>query len=74
MVALSGRQCVRYETEGIDGLCDKRLDLVSNRQAPESELGRIRRLYRDEYADVMVKHFHERLRRHHNHRGLQCQA
>jgi hypothetical protein len=33
---------------------------------PESELARIRRLYREEYADFAVKHFHEELRRRHN--------
>jgi hypothetical protein len=70
LLGLSGRhfrrQCVRYETEGIDGLCDKRLGRVSNRRAPESELDRMRRLYHEEYKDLTVKHFHEELRRHHN--------
>jgi hypothetical protein len=70
LLGLSGRhfrrQCVRYEAEGIDGLRDKRLGRVSNRRAPESELERIRRLYREEFADFTVKHFHEELRRHHN--------
>ena len=70
LLGLSGRhfrrQCVRYEAEGIDGLCDKRLGSVSNRRAPESELDRMQRLYREEYADFTVKHFHEELRRHHN--------
>lgn len=70
LLGLSGRhfrrQCVRYETEGIDGLRDKRLDRVSNRRAPESELDRMRRLYDEEYKDFTVKHFHEELRRHHN--------
>ena len=70
LLGLSGRhfrrQCVRYETEGIDGLRDKRLGRVSNRRAPESELERMRRLYDEEYKDFTVKHFHEELRRHHN--------
>lgn len=70
LLGLSGRhfrrQCVRYEAEGIDGLRDKRLGRISNRRAPESELERMRRLYREEYADFTVKHFHEQLRRHHN--------
>ena len=70
LLGLSGRhfrrQCARYEAEGVDGLRDKRLGRVSNRRAPESELDRIRRLYREEYADFTVKHFHEELRRHHN--------
>jgi transposase len=70
LLGLSGRhfrrQCVRYEAEGLDGLRDKRLGRASNRRAPESELARMRRLYREEYADFTVKHFHEELRRHHN--------
>ena len=70
LLGLSGRhfrrQCVRYEAEGLDGLRDKRLGRVSDRRAPEGELERIRRLYREEYADFTVKHFHEELRRHHN--------
>ena len=69
LLGLSGRhfrrQCQRYETEGEEGLRDKRLGRVSNRRAPESELERMRRLYREEYADFTVKHFHEELRRHH---------
>lgn len=60
------RQCHRYAAEGEAGLRDKRLGRVSNRRAPESELDRMRRLYREEYADFTVKHFHEDLRRHHN--------
>ena len=50
LLGLSGRhfrrQCARYETEGEDGLRDKRVGLVSHRRAPESELERMRRLYR----------------------------
>ncbi len=69
LLGLSGRhfrrQCARYAAEGIDGLRDKRLGRVSGRRAPESELARMRRLYREEYADFTVKHFHEELRRRH---------
>jgi hypothetical protein len=69
LLGLSGRhfrrQCARYAAEGIDGLRDKRLGRVSDRRAPESELARMRRLYREEYADFTVKHFHEELRRRH---------
>lgn len=57
---------VRYEEAGPDGLRDRRLGRVSGRRAPEGELERMRRLYRDEYADFTVKHFHEVLRRRHN--------
>jgi len=70
LLGLSGRhfrrQCVRYEAEGVAGLRDKRLGRVSNRRAPENELDRMRRLYKEEYADFTVKHFHQELRRRHN--------
>jgi len=56
----------RYEDSGVDGLRDRRLGRVSGRRAPESELERMRRLYREEYADFTVKHFHEELRQRHN--------
>ena len=56
----------RYEDAGADGLRDRRLGRVSGRRAPESELARMRRLYREEYADFTVKHFHEELQRRHN--------
>jgi predicted HTH domain antitoxin len=55
----------RYAEAGAEGLRDRRLGRVSSRRAPESELARMRRLYREEYADFTVKHFHEELRRRH---------
>ena len=41
---------------------------ASHRRAgpAESELDRMHRLYREEYADFTVKHFHEELRKRHN--------
>jgi helix-turn-helix protein len=74
LLGLSGRhfrrQCARYEAEGADGLRDKRLGRRSPRRAPESELDRMRRLYREEYADFTVKHFHEEIcQRHGYHLG-----
>jgi hypothetical protein len=60
------RMRVRYQESGVDGLRDRRLGRVSGRRAAESELERMRRLYREEYADFTVKHFHEELRRRHN--------
>lgn len=70
LLGLSGRhfrrQCARYATDGVDGLRDRRLGKRSPRRASESELERMRRLYREEYADFTVKHFHEELRKRHN--------
>jgi Helix-turn-helix domain len=69
LLGLSGRhfrrQCARYAAEGEAGLRDKRLGRASPRRAPEGELARMRRLYREEYADFTVKHFHEELRARH---------
>jgi hypothetical protein len=69
-LGMSGRQFrrlrVRYEAEGAEGLRDHRLGRVSGRRAPEAELDRMHRLYREEYADFTAKHFHEELRRRHN--------
>jgi transposase len=56
----------RYEVDGVDGLRDRRLGRVSGRRAAESELERMRRLYREEYADFTAKHFREELRKRHN--------
>jgi len=53
------RQCARFAADGEDGLRDRRIGRVSGRRAPESELDRMHRLYREEYADFTVKHFHE---------------
>lgn len=68
-LGMSGRQFrrlrVRYAAEGEAGLADRRLGRVSGRRAAESELDRMHWLYREEYADFTVKHFHEELRRRH---------
>lgn len=72
LLGLSGRhfrrQCTRYQAEGPEGLRDRRLGKASPRRAPESELERMRRLYREEYADHTVKHFHEELTRRHGYK------
>src|SRR5215471_3837819 len=55
----------RYETEGDDGLVDRRIGRRSPRRAPEEELEQMLGLYRDKYADFTVKHFHEQLQKRH---------
>jgi len=69
-LGMSGRQFrrlrVRHGAEGAEGLRDHRLGRASPRRAPAAELDRMHRLYREEYADFTVKHFHEELRRRHN--------
>ena len=55
----------RYEAEGDDGLVGRRMGRRSPRRAPEEELERMLGLYRDNYADFTVKHFHEQLQKRH---------
>jgi hypothetical protein len=74
LLRLSGqhfpRQCARFEESGVEILRDKRLGRVSERRASESELERMRRLYREEYADFTVKHFHEELHKRHGYSAI----
>jgi transposase len=59
------RWAERYEAEGDDGLVDRRIGRRSPRRAPQEELERMLGLYRDQYADFTVKHFHEHLQKRH---------
>lgn len=52
------RQIARYESEGLDGLIDKRICQVSHRRAPVDEVVRIAELYQRDYKGWNVKHFH----------------
>ena len=56
----------RYREEGEAGLADRRLDRPSPRRAPQEELERMLGLYREQYADFTVKHFHDQLVKRHN--------
>lgn len=56
----------RYSQEGESGLADRRLGRPSPRRAPREELERMLGLYREQYADFTVKHFHDRLVKRHN--------
>ena len=72
LLNLSGRhfrrRCALFETAGVEGLRDKRLGRVSGHRADEAELARMRRLYKEEYPDFLVTHFHEALRHRHNYK------
>ncbi len=54
----------RFESEGLDGLADRRLDKPSPRAIPSSEAAWMLELYGAEYAGWTAKHFHERLQHH----------
>jgi transposase len=55
----------RYEEDGLDGLADKRLGKASVRRVPVDEIAWMLDQYRSQYWGWNVKHFHERLQRHH---------
>jgi len=50
---------------GIRGLIDKRRGSLSPRRAPYEVVEKVLRLYREEYFDFNIKHFHEHLVRDH---------
>jgi transposase len=56
----------RYDEQGLDGLCDRRLGRASARRAPVDEVNRVLELYRSRYTGFPAKHFHDKLRRHHD--------
>lgn len=51
----------KYEEFGFWGLHDKRVGKESPRRTPVKEIEEVLRLYREEYFDFNVKHFHEKL-------------
>jgi hypothetical protein len=57
------RYLVRYESEGLDGLIDRRLEQVSNRRAPVDEVMALTEQYRRQHLGWNVKHFHSWYRR-----------
>ena len=51
----------KYEEWGFDGLHDGRIGRESPRRIPVAVVEEVLRLYRDEYFDFSVVHFHEKL-------------
>ena len=56
---------VRYEELGYDGLLDLRRRTPSQRRVGVEEIQKVLRMYRAEYFDFNVKHFHEKLQSEH---------
>lgn len=50
-----------YKEYGIDGLLDRRTLRPSLRRIPYNDVEKILKLFREEYFDFNVKHFHEKL-------------
>jgi transposase len=55
----------RYETYGYDGLLDRRRGKPSPKRVPLEEAEEVLRLFQQRYADLNVRHFHEKLREEH---------
>jgi transposase len=55
----------RYEEFGYDGLFDRRLGKPSPKRVPLALVEQVLGLYRDRYADLNVRHFHEKLSEQH---------
>ena len=55
----------RYEEFGYDGLFDRRMGKPSTRRVPLAQVEQVLGLYRDEYFDLNVQHFHEKLKEEH---------
>ena len=51
----------RYDSEGAEGLYDRRLGRASARRAPVDEVARVLDLFETRYWDFTVKHFHDKL-------------
>ena len=51
----------KYDEVGFDGLHDGRVGKVSPRRMPVAVVEDVLRLYRDEYFDFNIVHFHEKL-------------
>ena len=55
----------RYEQYGYDGLYDRRRGKPSPRRVPVGVVEQVLGLYREQYFDLNVRHFHEKLRSEH---------
>lgn len=69
IIGISDRQMrrwrQRYEVWGYDGLYDRRRGKPSPRRVPLATVEQVLALYREQYFDLNVRHFHEKLREEH---------
>jgi transposase len=56
----------RYEEFGYDGLFDRRKKRPSPKRVPVKTVEQVLQLYREQYFDFNVRHFHEKLVEEHN--------
>src|SRR6202158_4610519 len=55
----------RLGAEGYSGLVDRRKGRPSDKRVPLARVEEVLRLYREEYFDLNMRHFHEKLREEH---------
>jgi transposase len=69
IIGISDRQLrrrrKRYEVSGYDGLLDRRRGLPSSKRVPQAQAKQVLDLYREQYFDLNVRHFHEKLSEEH---------
>jgi len=69
IMGISARQMrrwkARYEQEGYDGLWDRRRQSPSPRRVAVEVVEKVLELYREQYFDFNVRHFHEKLKEEH---------
>jgi transposase len=56
----------RLETGGYSGLVDRRKAKPSDKRVPVAQVEEVLRLYREEYFDLNMRHFHEKLKDKHS--------
>ena len=65
IIGISDRQLrrwrKRYEASGYDGLLDRRRGVPSSKRVPKVQAEQVLSLYREQYFDFNVRHFHEKL-------------
>lgn len=55
----------RLEEDGYDGLADRRKGKASSRRVPLKTVEEVLSLYREQYYDLNIRHFHEKLKEEH---------
>ena len=56
----------RFEHEGYEGLFDRRRGIPSPKRVPLATVETVLRLYKEQYFDFNVRHFHEKLSSEHH--------
>jgi transposase len=56
----------RLEQDGYSGLADRRKGKPSAQRIPLATAEKVLRLYREEYFDLNIRHFHEKLQEEHD--------